>query len=221
MIGTRMTTVLAIVFCCSPYAGAALTSGFETGDLTGWTATGPVDVVTEQYARDFLGLTQPPSGDIWYPAQGNYFASLWSTDSAGTNAASLSVAFDAAAGDVLDFDYFFDYGDYAPYYDSATGSLSWTGGSTVLFQHNTSGHELADDQNIGWTRVSYTLPATGTYTLQFATQDGLDSFESILGIDSVAVGPAIPAPGAGALCIVGISLLGRFRRRRAARTRGA
>lgn len=215
MTARRIVGLVAIVFSCSPYASAGLTDGFETGDLAGWTPAGPVTAVTEQYARDFLPLTQPPAGDKWYAVEGSYFAALWSTNSAGTNAASLSTAFQATAGDVLGFQYFFDFGDFAPYYDTATSSLTWTGGSTILFEHNTPGYELGDDENLGWRDVSYTLPVTGTYTLQFSTQDGMDSFESILGIDDVTVGAVVPVPSAIALSTLGVGLLSWFRRRRA------
>lgn len=214
MTARRIVCLMAIVFTCGSSLSADPTSGFETGNLAGWASAGPVAAVTEQYSRDFLGLAQPPVTGTWLAAEGNYFAALWSTDNADADAASLSASFDALAGDTLHFQYFFDFSDMAPYYDTAVGLLTWTGGSEILFEYNTPGYELADDENIGWTYVSYTLPITGAYTLQFSTQDGADSFESILGIDAVAVETIVPAPGAFVLGVIGIGLVNRLRRRR-------
>ncbi len=69
-----------IVFCCSTANADLMNGGFESG-LTGWTATGAVQAVNFEFSRDFLGLSQAPASGFWYPTEGGYFASLWSTDS--------------------------------------------------------------------------------------------------------------------------------------------
>jgi len=220
--------ILGVVLCLSSAARSNITNGgFEDGsplgvgilDLAGWTATGahPYFVggpaaVDFEVSRDWIA----PAPD-WTAKEGNYFASLWSTDHT-THFSTLSQTFTANAGLTLTFDYFFDFGDYGSLdeWDSAEATLTWSTGSAYLFEYNTnnsgSGIYLDDDQNIGWTAVTYVLPGPGTYTLQFKTVDGPSgSFESILGIDNVQV---IPAPGAILLGSIGIGLVGLLRRRR-------
>lgn len=195
-------------------AGACLTpavalaqldnGGFETGDLSGWTTAGEVFAREFELSRDFLAPVDPD----WTPTEGRYFASLWSTDSDGVDSASLSQSFNGPAGAELSFDYFFDFGDIAPFYDTATAVLSWSGGSVTLFEHNTAGNEMADDENIPWTHITYLLPANDLYTLTFTTTDGVGVFESILGVDNVV----IPAPASSLLALVGIGCFARRRR---------
>jgi len=159
-------------------------------------------------SRDFL----IPIAPDWTPTEGSYFASLWSTNGTETDSA-LSQAFTGEAGLILQFDYFFDFGDEAPFYDTAIATLTWSNGSATLFEHNTPGYELGHDENVGWRAISYALPVTDTYTLEFRTADYDGSFESILGVDDVKVN-VIPAPGAVLLGIVGAGLVSWLRRRR-------
>jgi len=211
-----LVVVAAGLTRCPVVRAAVTNGGFESGTLAGWNTSGVVAVVTEEYARDFLGLPQAPAGGIWYPAGGSYFASLWSTDGGGADVSSLSQGFEGIAGDRLQFDYFFDFGDFAPDYDAAVVTLTGPSGATVLLEINTPGHELGDDENVDWTSVSYILPAAGLYTLEFSIEDGPGVFESILGVDNIQVQAVVPTPGALVLGSVGIGVLGWFRRRRAA-----
>ena len=179
-----------------------LNGDFESGDLTGWSHTGPVSVLIADLAPDLTTL--------WTPTEGNYFASLWSANVGGTvTEATLTQIFLASAQDVLTFDYFFDFGDAFYGYDTATAMLTWTGGGSVtLFEYNTV-ILLTDNQNVDWTAISFVLPATTVYTLEFRIEDIIaeypESGESILGVDNVQV---VPVPGAVVLGSIGLSLAG-------------
>ncbi len=48
---------IAILLCGSTANADLMNGGFETGDLTGWTATGTVEAVSWELSRDFLGLS--------------------------------------------------------------------------------------------------------------------------------------------------------------------
>ncbi len=213
---TRVWAVVAVGLACSVVEAAVTNGGFETGTLDEWSDAGSVMAVKEEYPRELLGLDQAPVDGVWHPASGDYFASLWSTDNNGVDVSLLSQTFEGTVGDVVQFDYFFDFGDLTPAYDMAVIVLTGPSGETTLVQINTAGYELADDQNVDWTHISWVLTETGSYALEFTVWDGPGVFESILGVDNVSVGAAIPAPGALVLGSIGAGVLGWLRRRRAA-----
>lgn len=201
--------ILAGALAAAALSGAAsaeiLNGGFETGDFTDWSAFGPAYVREWEMSRDFV----PPIHDDWAPTEGTYFASLWSYDPALGSNAYLSTTFHGEAGQVLSFDYFFDFGDVEPNYDSATATLVVGADQVTLFEWNTPGHELGTDINIDWTGVSHTLTQTGNYTLNFRVSDANIGFESILGVDNVSL---VPEPSSVALLIACLAA-GRFLRR--------
>ncbi|MCP4263377.1 MAG: hypothetical protein GY774_38605 [Planctomycetes bacterium] len=206
---------VTIIFSCSTANADLMNGGFETGDLTGWSATGAAQAVDFEFSRDFLGLSQAPASGFWYPTEGGYFASLRSTDYI-TNVSTMSQTFTTPTFNTpsgayeLQFDYFYDFGDLAtdPFlgdlYDPARIYVMDSLGNSVFdmtINDPSMGTELRDDVNIDWTSISVTLPTAGTYTLGFEIQDPSFAFESILGVDNVQV---VPLPSAFLLGSIGL-----------------
>jgi len=192
---------MVAVLVCSSGVWAAFTDGFE-GGLGGWTTTGQVQTVEDEYARN-LGLS-----DFWLPTEGRYFASLWSTDWIDSGA-TLSRSFEGIAGETLLFDYYFDFND-ADLPDDPVPGLDWA-------KADLSGVSLFESYTLtnGWQTLTYVLPETKSYTLTFSISDWDGTFESVLGVDRVSVGQAsvVPVPGAALLGMLGVMAAGWLKRR--------
>lgn len=202
---------LALIAAIPPPALAALTNGgFETGDLTGWTPYGTVSAVGSAAG---LGGTSN-----WSPTEGSYFAYLLT----GTTANTYSLTtqdFTADAGEVLQFDVFFDTAGSIPQNQNDHGYANLTqlglGGSTTTALYDQSVFDVGGGGADGWTHISYAFEYPGVYYITFGVEKfGSNSEQSALGVDSVRVG-ITPAPGAILLGSIGIALVGWLRRRRA------
>lgn len=203
---------VAVILCCSTAHANLLNGGFETGDLTSWTATGTVQVVDFELSRDFLGLSQAPASGFWDPAGGSYFASLWSTDNFGTDIATLTQTFTTptwtGSNPWVTLDYFYDFGDIVPFEDPARIYVVDSLGNSVFnmtINDPFAGTGLGDDENIDWTSLQIVLPSAGTYTLGFEIMDSIGVWESYLGVDNVQV---VPIPAAVVLGVLGMGMAG-------------
>jgi len=207
MYGCRVFSVGIVIVAMLTGTSLAdmVNGGFETGDFTGWTTFVPPDAsATVETSHGEVGGQPPPS---WTPTEGIYFA-LLKTDGPG-NLCTLSQSFGAQAGEVLGFDYFFDWGDYHDYDDQSYGRLYDSSGALVNeFFHWGAGGTLMGDNysNVGWSPQSYTFTTGGTYTLEFGIANQLDSdLASYMGVDNVSV---VPAPAAVLLGLLGMSVAG-------------
>ena len=200
-----LSCVSLLLSTASAFAGVT-NGGFESG-LTGWSTTGEVFDTDLEFERGLFG--EPD----WTATEGTYFAALFSTDNFGTDMSTLEQTFSADAGDILSFDYFFDFGDEEFFPDTARADLIGPSGSETLFEFNEGGGLfLGDFENFGWSSLSHALSDTGSYTLSFSIVDFDGSFESILGVDDVQVA-VIPAPGAALLAMLGFGTVGWVKRR--------
>ena len=195
--------------------GGILNGGFETGDLSGWTSSGPAQATIDEFVRDpFGGAAFSPAGGFWLPfaqpGDTDYFASLWSTDGLDTSS-SLSQTFAGTAGETLRFRYFLDFGEDGSglVSDRLWGELD----RPTLGTHSFFDVTRSDEENYDWLLVTYVLPETGSYTLRFGAADGADAYESILGVDNVGLDVVIPLPPAVGLAGLGLVVVGSRRRR--------
>jgi hypothetical protein len=198
----------------SASARPLVNADFEAG-LAGWSSGGAsVSAVGFELSRDSIlaGAQAPFDGD-WDPQQGALFASLWSTDSAGTDSSFLEQTFAGLTGEVINFMVAYDFGDFAASgADGAYVTIFDGLTTTTLAEFNTAGSGfLGDDENIDWTPVMYVLPGSAVYTLRFEIFDASGDFESLLMVD--AKGGVIPLPSAAGLGLAGLGLVGSRRRR--------
>ena len=152
------TPLMATSTCTALPSNLVANCGFETGDLTGWTATPP------GYLGQYYGV------DTFDANTGTYGAYL-----AGQSSnvyLSQNVATAAGTTYYLDFALAHPDPNYAPY----TNAFSVSAGNDLLFSET--------DQVFGYTDYSFGFTATGaSTTIKFGAIDPLNFFS----LDDVAV----------------------------------
>jgi hypothetical protein len=170
-------------------AQAGIINGsFETGNLTGWTAS-PSSLAGA--VSSYHTFSPAP----FTPIDGNFFALL--SAGAGANVyTTLSQSFSANAGDTISGWAFFQAVDYMPFNDDAYVRI--VQGNQILFASSVSA--VGDLGSTPWTFFSYTFPSSGTFTIEAGVRNVADNlFNSVLGLDNVRLSSAsvpsnIPAP---------------------------
>jgi hypothetical protein len=221
-----LTTLgIMMLVAVAPVSAAPLVNGsFETGDLSGWTASDSALVAV------IFGFEFPLGGGpgdplvAWTPTDGAYFARLDAGEMVGVYT-TLSQSFSATAGDVLTFDVYFDAGNIYdpndpllfPGNDDGYVNLIDTGASTTTSLYAQSVASVGNFGADGWTSISYTFLTSGAFQIEAGVRKvGDDALFSALGLDNVALQEAnvVPEPATSMLFALGIGMATAARRRR-------
>jgi hypothetical protein len=157
-----------------------MNGGFETGDLSFWTAS-PSGLVSAAMSRD-----KELEVGTWLPTEGSFFG-LLEGGAAGVYTL-LSQIFAAASGAQLSFDVFFDSNEVAGdtlFSDDGYVKLVNTGTLVEFPLYSQSNLTVGSGSN-GWTNVMFVIPTAGNYRIEAGVRNGGDSaFSSPLGLDNV------------------------------------
>jgi hypothetical protein len=156
---------------------APITNGDFNNGLSGWFLfPGSNGGTTSTYPGFSAGPGDSPSGNPY----GYAFAGTQDQPN------YLFTNFTANAGQWVSFDWFFSAEDYSPFNDDGFVALyDFTSGNFIYFDSaDVAG--VGDFGTTGWQTVSVFLPNTGTYQIQAAVTNRLDSsVSSIVGLDGV------------------------------------
>lgn len=198
-------------------AAVLANSGFETGDLSGWSFTsGFVEAVTE--ADD--AIVTPPFGQHYEPVEGDFFAKLTAGVDIGVYSV-LSQSFTLTSTSTIKGSAAFLAFDYDPYDDDGYVRLiGGAGGITILFASSVL--TVGDYGHTDWTSFSSGPLSAGIYTIEAGVRDNVDFGGSSqllvdgLSVTAVSAPGVVPEPATWALMIGGFGLAGAMLRRRPA-----
>lgn len=188
-------------FATSGAQASILNGGFETGNLTNWTASNALPAVVTSYNTD-NSLTMTAT-------EGQYFAIL----PGGSPVTKLtSDDFYINEGETISFDWFFDSKDYLPYNDFGSYALE-----LVIDEIVVSANILADVQQTGnygltgWNTFAILATYSGDVELRFYSKNvGDNLLASVLGIDNVKVTAPVPLTASAIFMTIGLGLIGGF-----------
>jgi hypothetical protein len=170
--------------------------------ITGWTVVGPTASDSIQLVPDtFLGL-QASDGHQWVDLTGDV----------GYNKGLISDAIATSVGTTYHLS--FDVGNYLPDGVSTVG-LQINGGPETLFTNDSLAATSTSPMNWAAFGVNWIADSPDTRLTFIGLANGAMSNDNVIGLDDIALTPAVPEPSSWAIMFAGMCTFGflGFRRR--------